>query len=277
MIYCPTVQKQVIQRHYDYASLFYRLLWGQHIHHGLWEGTESPRQAQLNLTRTLAQAAQISAGACVLDVGCGLGGSSIELAKAHDCQVTGITLSPVQRRWAASSACWHGVSDRTRFLCQDAETARFAQGEFDVVWSVECTEHLFDKATFFRRVGQWLRPGGRVAICAWLANDPLSQSQERQIYDVCEGMFCPSLGTRQDYVTWFEQAGLQMESVQDWTGRVAKTWEICQRRVSMTGMPWLAHLVDRNMVLFVNRFRTMIEAYQTGAMKYGCFIAQRPV
>ena len=78
----------------------------------------------------------------------------------------------------------------------DAEQADFSAESFDVVWSIECTEHLYDKARFFQRAAAWLRPGGRMAICAWLAGEALEdQRQVRQVYDVCEGFFCPSLGT----------------------------------------------------------------------------------
>lgn len=275
MITCPNVRKQVIRKHYDYTSFFYRLLWGQHIHHGLWEGSESPRRAQINLTRTVADAAQVPRGAKVLDVGCGLGGSSIYLAKHRDCHVTGITLSPVQRRWAGLSSRLHRVGHCTEFRCQDAETTEFPANSFDVVWSIECTEHLFDKAKFFAQAAKWLRPGGRLAICAWLANEQPTEDQSRQVYDVCEGFFCPSLGSRADYVSWIEGAGLSMSHAFEWSDRVAKTWDICLRRATATGMPWLAHCFDSDMVMFVERFRTMINAYKSGAMQYGCFIAEK--
>ena len=78
-----------------------------------------------------------------------------------------LTLSPVQRHWAAASAALQGVSRRTRFLAADAESVEFDDASFDVLWSVECTEHLFDKAEFFRRAAGWLRPGGRLAIAVW--------------------------------------------------------------------------------------------------------------
>lgn len=38
MIEAHTVNKSLIRRHYDWCSPFYRLLWGEHIHHGLWRG-----------------------------------------------------------------------------------------------------------------------------------------------------------------------------------------------------------------------------------------------
>jgi tocopherol O-methyltransferase len=277
MITCPTVRKEVIRWHYDLSTLFYRLLWGRHIHHGLWDAAEPPAVAQQRLTETLAAAAGISGGEAILDVGCGMGGSSIHLAQRHDCRVTGITLSSLQRRWAALAARWHGVSRMTQFQCVDAEAATFEPATFDVVWSVECTEHLFDKPRFFQRAAEWLRPGGRMAICAWLAGDPLTTARQQQlVYDVCEGFFCPSLGTQANYETWMRDAGLEIEHSQLWTERVIRTWEICLQRVRWTGTGWLGRILDRNAHLFLSRFQTILDAYRTGAMQYGCFVARKP-
>lgn len=277
MIDFPDVQSDVIRRHYDISTLFYRMLWGPHIHHGLWHADETPRQAQLQLTQTLARLAKIERGARILDVGCGMGGSSIHLAQELDCDVTGVTLSGFQRGWASWSSRWAGVGARTRFLRQDVESFSPPHKDFDVVWSVECTEHLFDKPRFFQRAATWLRPGGRMAICAWLAGEhEQDPNHAQQVRDVCEGFFCPSLGTAADYVAWFQAAGLRMEEQQDWTRQVLRTWEICRRRVQWTGMPWLARFCGADARLFLRRFDTILEAYRSGAMAYGCFVAHRP-
>jgi tocopherol O-methyltransferase len=282
MISCPTVEKGVIRSHYNVATPFYRLFWGRHIHHGLWEGTESPDEAQLKLTETVISEAGLTRGQTgprkkLLDVGCGMGGSSIHLAQEWNCDSTGITLSSVQCRWAKMAARWNGVSQHSRFQVADAETIDFPAASFDVVWSVECTEHLFDKPAFFRRAASWLKPGGCAAICAWQAADgTLSDEARQQVYDVCEGFFCPSLGSGEDYRQWFTDAGLTVEQSFDWTDRVSQTWEICARRVERTRIHWLARLINANQHMFLDRFQTILRAYKTGAMTYGCWIARKP-
>lgn len=277
MISCPSVTQREIRGHYELSTLFYWLLWGRHIHHGLWDADEPPAQAQQQLTETVCRLAQIPRGARVVDVGCGMGGSSIHLARALNCQVTGITLSRVQQTWARTTARVRGVSGRTRFLRGDAERLELPAGETDVVWSLECTEHLFDKPAFFRRAAGWLAPGGRMAICAWLAGDRLEDPARAQlVYDVCEGFLCPSLGSFDDYIGWMQNAGLIVEQTCDWTDRVWRTWEICRDRVARSQVRWLARLIDRNSVLFLDRFDTILKAYQCHAMRYGCLIARRP-
>ena len=117
-----------------------------------------------------------------------------------------------------------------------------------------------------------------MAICAWLAGDQLETEEARQqVYDVCEGFFCPSLGSAADYQSWMENAGLEFQAYHNWTNRVAQTWEICQQRVQKTGVRWLARLIDRDTVMFLDRFETILKAYETGAMQYGCFIAHKPL
>jgi tocopherol O-methyltransferase len=276
MISCPAVSKQVIRNHYDLTTLFYRLFWGPHIHHGLWTESESPCRAQLQLTERLAEMAGLKGGERVIDIGCGMGGSSIHLAKKLNCNVTGITISRVQRQWATAAAFLQRVSSRTKFVAQDAEQVEFPGKEADLVWSIECTEHLFDKPRFFQRAASWLKPGGRLSICAWLAGSNLNDSQQKQVYDVCEGFFCPSLGTAENYQQWMTEAGLEMRYTEDWTERVSRTWEICRDRVNRSGVRWIAKFIDRDQAMFLDRFQTILDAYHSGAMAYGAFVARKP-
>jgi cyclopropane fatty-acyl-phospholipid synthase-like methyltransferase len=67
------------------------------MHHGLWYADETPEVAQLQMVRHLAEEAGIGSGQSVrvLDVGGGMGGSSIYLAEHFGCEVAGITISRV--------------------------------------------------------------------------------------------------------------------------------------------------------------------------------------
>jgi len=276
-ITCPTVTKSEIRTHYDLATPFYRLFWGPHVHHGLWIGDEAPDVAQRRLIEEMAVRAAVKPGDRVVDVGCGMGGSSVHLANNYGCKVTGITLSYVQRLWASVGALVRGARRNTTFHRVDAELVEFPAESFDVVWSIECTEHLFDKPAFFRKAAGWLAPGGRMTICAWLAGDePLDDAARKRVYEVCEGFLCPSLGTSEDYRLWITDAGLEMTSVDDWTEQVLETWEICRRRVLRSGVRRLTSVLNKNMTLFLDRFDAILDAYRTRSMRYACFTARRP-
>lgn len=277
MISVDDVQKPSIRAHYQLGSLFYWLLWGSHIHHGLWHADESVSQAQRQLIDELANMAGFNGGQRIVDIGCGMGGSSIHLARHRGCHVTGVTLSPMQRHWAATSARVQRLSERTRFIAADAEEVSFEPASFDGLWSIECTEHLFDKQVFFRRAIPWLKPGGRIALAVWFeGEDTARNGHRRQCEEVCRRFICPSLGSRDDYVNWLQELGLTIEHNVNWTAQVERTWEICKGRVKRTGIRHVAKWIDREQMDFIDGFDTLLKAYQSGAMQYGAIVARKP-
>lgn len=76
-----------VRKHYDRLSFLYRMFWGEHLHHGYWNGGETPEQAQIQLMEQLARRAAIPRGANVFDIGCGVGGSALWLAEQYECRV----------------------------------------------------------------------------------------------------------------------------------------------------------------------------------------------
>jgi tocopherol O-methyltransferase len=266
------VLKESIRDHYDQLSFFYRLFWGDHIHHGYWEADEAPAAAQEKLIERLARKAGVPRGARVLDVGCGLGGSSRWLARHLDCSVLGVTLSSVQAGAAAQRARDEGLGERTEFRVLDANRLDLPSDSFDVVWVIECSEHLEDKPAFFRDCARVLRPGGRLALCAWLAGDPAGAAE---VAEVCRGMLCPSLGTRDEHVRWLHDAGFTDVDAEDVTRRVEKTWALCEAILEGPEIKPLLSAVDGPTREFLDTFGTMRRAYASGAMSYGMITGKK--
>jgi SAM-dependent methyltransferase len=79
----------------------------------------------------------------VLDVGCGIGGTSRHLAKSlgTNSQVQGITLSPNQVERATALAKDQGV-DNASFQVMNALEMEFEDDTFDLVWACESGEHM---------------------------------------------------------------------------------------------------------------------------------------
>ncbi len=204
-----------------------------------------------------------------------MGGSSRLLASRWGCHVTGLTLSPVQKAWGETVSRWQGLGRQVRIRQQDADLCEFPDESFDVVWSIECTEHLFDKPGFFRKAARWLRPEGRVAICAWTAVENLDLDQTRQIETVCEAFLCPSLGSVTDYEGWMTAAGLKIQSTNDITEDVYQTWEICIQRAQRYGGRWIARVCGADMVRFVEHLQTIYDAFRTGTMRYVSLVAKK--
>ena len=164
------VDLREIRKHYDRLSIFYRLLWGEHLHHGYWENGESIGRAQIKLMEQLAEKAGIPRGAQVLDIGCGLGGSAFWLANQYDCRVTGLTISPVQARMATKRAKSKGLLIAfdfwwsTRMCGNRSPKARTSSGSWRAA-------NIFATKRLFRALRSALKPGGVLAVCAWLRGE----------------------------------------------------------------------------------------------------------
>jgi tocopherol O-methyltransferase len=229
----------------------------------------------VKLTRRLAERAEIAQGARVLDVGCGLGGSSLLLARDLGCSVTGITISPAQAQLATKAAEDGALTDRVRFLVMNANQLEFPPESFDVVWVIECSEHLGDKEVFFKSCGKVLKPGGRLALCAWLTGDCRSAESKQLVADVCRGMLCPSLANLEDYTRWIAAAGLSDIEAEDITRQVERTWKYCGMIAERRETQALLRLMSERVREFVQAFAAIHRAYQTGAMAYGMFTARK--
>ena len=264
-----------IRKHYDRLSRFYRVLWGEHLHHGYWENDESIERAQIKLMEQLAEKARIPSGARVLDIGCGLGGSDFWLADHYGCRVTGLTISPVQARMATKKAISRCVTDRVRFVVADANEWQPESESVDVIWIMESSEHFRDKKNFFKRCAIALRPGGVLAVCAWLRGEQSPGEHYELVKEIGRAMLSSSLDTFSQYVNWMRDANLKVETAIDITKHVAPTWEHCFRMAQRLKLNWLVHLADASTRRFVQSFPLMTSAYANGAMAFGLFVAKK--
>jgi SAM-dependent methyltransferase len=137
---------QRIQQFYDASSGLWEQIWGEHMHHGYYgpggKLRKDRRIAQIDLIEELLAWAGVEQADCILDVGCGIGGSSLYLAAKYGAQVDGVTLSPVQAARATARSREAGFGDRARFQVADALHLPFADDTFDLVWSLESGEHM---------------------------------------------------------------------------------------------------------------------------------------
>ena len=269
------VESENIRRHYDRLSRFYRLFWGDHLHHGYWENGESVPRAQVQLIERLAERAAIPRGARVLDIGCGLGGSAIWLAEHLECDVTGLTISPVQARMASAKAKSRGLSDRVRFVIGDADQWQPSPERFDAIWIMESSEHFHNKPDFFARCACALRTSGVLAVCAWLRRDgPPREEEEQLVNAIGEAMLSASLDSLADYRRWMCDAGLEV-SAQDITSHVAPTWDHCSKIGIHPAVNFFLKFMGEDTRRFVRSFPLMKQAYEKGAMAFGLFAARK--
>lgn len=258
----PNIQS--VQCHAREHSLSSR---GEHIHHGYFiDPTDTKEVAQARLIDLLLEHSHLPTGSQVLDVGCGIGGTSRYLAKNVGCSVTGITISGEQVKLARNltgkeagsgedtteNAEFAKLGDgRVRFVELDAEkmgdffTESDMKTTFDCVWISEAMSHLPDKELFFRNVSMLLNAGGKLVVADWFKAEELTDAQmeadikpiegETRFEMICkgdtdwrkDGMLLPGLNTQSEYVNYAKQAGLSVFAKPfDISKQVSKTWYV---------------------------------------------------
>jgi len=149
-------------------------LWGEHIHLGYYPPGENNidfRDAKVRFVHELVKWSgldELPKGSRILDVGCGIGGSSRILAKYYGFNVTGITISPAQVKRARDLT---PLELDCSFQVMDALDLKFEDGTFDAIWSVEAGAHMNDKNKFADEMLRTLRPGGYLALADWNSRD----------------------------------------------------------------------------------------------------------
>lgn len=263
-----------IREHYDVASPYYTKLWGEHLHHGYYEtGRESKEEAAENLIRRLVKRSSLARGSRVLDVGCGVGGSSIWLTENLGCKVTGVSISPVQIQMATETA--KDMEDKPIFLVDDANKLS-VRGSFDIVWAVEVLSHLSNRGAFFSRATELLVPGGKICEAAWLKDDGLTQrDEEKYIRPIEEGMLV-SLPDLSEYQSHIKDNNLRLLYYEDISARVARTWDFCLDIMKDKAVWQLASRHGREFIAFLKSFKAMRDGFKSGRFRYALMASEKP-
>eukprot|EP00913_Durusdinium_trenchii_P000888 g826.t1 len=229
---------------YDASTGVWVEIWGDHLHHGYYEdnswrpgtiGTGEARRSSAKpklapkSVKSLEEAVTIlqeqyehieevkvdglSSVSTVLDVGCGVGGSSRYLQKKYGAKVTGITLSPKQCAQAQELSRKTGQEERCDFQVADALKMPFADDSFDLIWSLESGEHMPRKAEFMAEMHRVCKPGGRIIL------------EQRLLDSISKAYHLPDWCSIADYRQIAqEQLGMTGLRTDDWSQYIAPFW-----------------------------------------------------
>ncbi|ROO59099.1 mycolic acid cyclopropane synthetase [Micromonospora sp. Llam0] len=192
------------------------------IHRGVWTpDVANVAQAvdtvnRLTIERLRGHVPQGSAR--VLDLGCGVGGTMVRLAREVDGIISGVTISRVQAEIAAKRFAREGLTDRCHVLCADfAELP--AEPHYDAMVAVEAVVHSPSLANLLPSLADRLRPGGRLILCDdWMTDkDRGLAARERCLDQFRAGWRIGSLHTVAELVAMSERAGLRLAEDMDLT------------------------------------------------------------
>ena len=125
----------------------------------------------------------------VLDIGCGLGGVDLHLARQHGAaRVIGIDIDPALIERCAQLAEKHQATEQLEFRCVEPGPLAFDAASFDIVTSKDSIIHISNKYELARDIFRVLEPGGWFVASDWLAGYQEQPSAEMQAYIDAEGL-----------------------------------------------------------------------------------------
>jgi len=157
--------KAANEQHYEVPAAFYKLCLGPRLKYSscFYEtGTETIGQAEETmLTRTCARA-ELQDGLEILELGCGWGSLTLWMAEKYpNARITGVSNSASQRAHIEGECAKRGFKN-VRIITCDMNVFAAEASRYDRVVSVEMFEHMKNWSELMRRIGGWLKPGGKL-------------------------------------------------------------------------------------------------------------------
>ncbi|GAB4444926.1 MAG: methyltransferase domain-containing protein [Turneriella sp.] len=195
------------------------------LHYGFHDRPGMPqREALEKMNAAMAEQVKIPDGARILDAGCGVGATSIWLAKNCGAHVDGITLSDLQVKKARTFARSSGVQGRVRFHRKNYLNTGFPANTFDVVWIQESSSQTYEKEKLLKETLRILKPKGRMILTdLFLLRDKLKETEQYCIDKWCDGWAMAYLPVAKKFGAQIRRAGFSQLRIFDNTEKIAES------------------------------------------------------
>jgi cyclopropane-fatty-acyl-phospholipid synthase len=229
-----------ISTHYDMSNEMFSLFLDESMTYssGYFEdlATDTLEAAQHRKIDAILDAAEVTTGTRLLEIGTGWGALAIQAAE-RGADVTTITLSQEQAALATERIKRRGLDPQIDIQLLDY---RDVQGSYDAIVSVEMIEAVGEEfwPQYFSTIDRHLAPGGRVAIQAiTMAHDRMLATRHTYSWmqkRIFPGGLLPSIQAIEDTCARHtslhishrrELAAHYAETLRRWRGRFLANWE----------------------------------------------------
>ena len=255
--------KMNVSHHYDISDDLYNLFLDPKRQYScayFKSENDSLETAQNNKIQHIIKKLNIKPNQKVLDIGCGWGSLAIDIAKAANCEVTGITLSENQLNFCNKKAKELNLENQVVFKLMDY---RELNKKFDRIISVGMFEHVGRKFynKFFSQIDKLLNDDGICLTHTIGSVNPPRDPHPWITKYIFPGGYTPSLS---EVIGPIEKAGLIVTDI-----------EVLRMHYSHTLRNWKENCIqnkDKIIEMFDEKFFRMWEFYLAGcemAFKWG--------
>ncbi len=151
------------EQHYEVPAKFFEYVLGDNRKYSscYWgSDTQNLNEAEALALKATCEHAQLVDGQTILELGCGWGSLTLWMAKHFpNSQITAVSNSNSQRDFITQTAKNRGLNNVQVITC-DMNTFDIQQ-QFDRIVSVEMFEHMRNYEVLYKKVHDWLKPGGK--------------------------------------------------------------------------------------------------------------------
>ncbi|MBI3503314.1 MAG: methyltransferase [Proteobacteria bacterium] len=152
----------------------------------------------------------------VMDVGCGLGGGTRAIVARYGATAHGFDLSPEQAKAGDAMSAKEGLDMRAPIAALDLAKPDWKPRSYDAVLLRNVVSLVTDKSELLRRVGEALKPGGRLLLLDWALSEDETQGSAFAGYIEGEPR-PPYLGTVAQLTFLVESLGYTVRRTEDYT------------------------------------------------------------
>ena len=152
--------RKLADLYYDLVTDFYEFGWGRSFHFAPRVPGETFKASLARHEHFLALKLGLQPGMLAADIGCGIGGPLIEIARFSGANIVGVNTNAYQIKRAQTLTQEAGLSDLAEFLHCDFMNIETPDNTFDAVYDIEATCHAPNKLGVYSEVFRVLKPGG---------------------------------------------------------------------------------------------------------------------
>ena len=163
--------REVNNLYYDLVTDFFEFGWGKSFHFAPRVPGESFKASLARHEHYLAHVLGLRSGMDVADIGCGVGGPLVEIARFSGARIVGVNSNAYQLERARQLVEEAKLTHLADFLHCDFLDVDAPDNSFDAIYSIEATCCAPDKITIYSEIFRLLKPGARFAAYEYCLTD----------------------------------------------------------------------------------------------------------
>ena len=163
--------KKFTDLYYDLATDFFEYGWGGSFHFAPRVPGESFKASLARHEHYLAHMLGLRPGMVVADLGCGVGGPLLEIARFSGAKVVGVNSNAYQLERARELTEEAGLTHLAEYMHCDFLHVDAPDDSFDAVYAIEATCCAPDKVSVYGEAFRLLKPGGCFSVYEFCLTD----------------------------------------------------------------------------------------------------------